>query len=71
MLNTIWPIFIIVSIAFAIVTGRVSVINDAIFASTKDTVDLCITLLGTLCLWNRNNANCITYKDIRFSKKIN
>lgn len=52
MLNTIWPIFIIISFIYAIFSGRVAQINDAIFASTKDAVDLCITLFGTICLWN-------------------
>ncbi len=52
MLNTIWPIFIIISFVYAIFTGRVADINDAIFASAKDAVDLCITLFGTICLWN-------------------
>lgn len=52
MLNTIWPIFIIVSFFYGIFSGRVGEINDAIFASAKDAVDLCITLFGTICLWN-------------------
>lgn len=52
MLNTIWPIFIIISFVYAIFSGRVAEINDAIFVSVKDAVDLCITLFGTICLWN-------------------
>lgn len=52
MLNTIWPIFIIISFVYAIFSGRVAEINYAIFASAKDAVDLCITLFGTICLWN-------------------
>lgn len=52
MLNTIWPIFIIVSFFYGIFSGRVGEINDAIFASAKDAVDLCITLFGTICFWN-------------------
>lgn len=71
MLNIIWPVFIVISIAFAIVTGNVFKINDAIFSSTKDTVELCITLLGTICLWNRYYASCITNKNIDIFKKDN
>ena len=52
MLNTLWPIFIIISFVYGIFSGRVSQINDAIFTSAKDAVDLCITLFGTICLWN-------------------
>ena len=40
MLNKIWPFFIIISFIYAI------------FSSAEQTVDLCLTLLGTICLWN-------------------
>ena len=52
MLNKIWPFFIIVALAFAIYTGNISNVNTAIFSSAEQTVSLCITLLGTMCLWN-------------------
>ncbi len=52
MLNTIWPIFIIISFIYGIFTGKIAEINDSIFASAKDAVELCITLFGTICLWN-------------------
>ena len=52
MLNKIWPFFIIVAFAFAIYTGNISNVNTAIFSSAEQTVSLCITLLGTMCLWN-------------------
>jgi spore maturation protein A len=57
MLNKIWPIFIIISIVYAIATGRINEINSSIFDSTKSAVELSITFLGTICLWNRNYAN--------------
>ena len=52
MLNKIWPFFIIISFVYSIYSGNVSNINDAIFSSAEQTVDLCLTLFGTLCLWN-------------------
>lgn len=52
MLNKIWPFFIIISFIFAIYTGNISNVNNAIFSSAEQTVELCLTLLGTLCLWN-------------------
>ena len=52
MLNTIWPIFIIVSFAYAILTGKVEEVNSGIFESVSDAVELSITFLGTICLWN-------------------
>ena len=52
VLNKIWPIFIIVSIIYSFFSGNVEKVNDEIFKSTKSAVELCITFLGTLCLWN-------------------
>ncbi len=52
MLNIVWPIFIIISIVFAIFTGNIKELNNSIFESTSSAVNLCITLLGTMCLWN-------------------
>lgn len=52
MLNLIWPIFIIVSFIYAILNGRVAEVNNSIFESTKIAVELSISLLGTICLWN-------------------
>ncbi len=51
MLNILWPIFIIVSFIYAILTGNVQNVNNSIFESTSDAVKLSITLLGTICLW--------------------
>ena len=52
MLNIIWPIMIIVSIIYSIIVGKVDVINNAIFDSTKKTIELILILIGTLSLWN-------------------
>jgi len=52
MLNKIWPVFIIMSISYGIVTGRISEMNDAIFESTSSAIELALTLLGTMCLWS-------------------
>ncbi len=52
MLNSIWPILIIVSIAFAMITGNIDRINSSVFESTTTAVELTITMLGTMCLWS-------------------
>lgn len=52
MLNIIWPVFLIISFIYAILNGRVAEVNSSIFESTKSAVELCISLLGTICLWN-------------------
>ena len=52
MLNKIWPFFIIISFIYAIYSGNIFSINDAIFKSADQTVELCLTMFGTICLWN-------------------
>lgn len=52
MLNIVWPIFIIISFSFAIFSGNLENLNNSIFESTKEAVNLAISLLGTLCLWS-------------------
>lgn len=52
MLNIIWPIFIIISYFYAFISGNVEKVNNAVFEYTKIAVNLTITLLGTMCLWN-------------------
>lgn len=52
MLNKIWPIFIIISFIYGIFTGNVEQMNQSIFDSTASAVQLAITFLGTICLWN-------------------
>ena len=52
MLNIIWPIFIIISYIFAIITGNADKVNNAVFSYTETAVKLTITLFGTMCLWN-------------------
>lgn len=52
MLNIIWPIFIIISIIYSMLNGNIENVSNGIFTSTKEAVELSITFLGTICLWN-------------------
>lgn len=52
MLNILWPIFIIISIIYAIFSGNLDALNKSIFESTESAVNLTLTLLGTTCLWS-------------------
>ena len=52
MLNILWPIFIILSFIYSLISGKVSEVNNGIFESLNDAVELSITFLGTICLWN-------------------
>lgn len=51
MLNKIWPLFLIVSFIYALVSGNLPQTNNAIFESLQNTINLSLTLLGTMCLW--------------------
>ena len=52
MLNILWPIFIILSIIYAIISGNLENLNKAIFDSTESAVKFSINLLGMTCLWS-------------------
>ena len=51
MLNKIWPLFLIVSIIYAIFSGNVESLSNGIFSYAGKAVELSITFLGTMCLW--------------------
>ena len=52
MLNIIWPIFIIISYIYSCFSGNLENINNGIFESCKDAVELTITFFGTITLWS-------------------
>lgn len=52
LLNIIWPIFIIVSIIYALISGNMENVSNGIFESAASAVELTITFFGTICLWN-------------------
>ena len=51
MLNFIWPIFIIISCIYALFSGNIENVNNAIFNSCKSAVELTLTFFGTITLW--------------------
>lgn len=51
MLNKIWPVFLIISFIYAIFSGKLPEVNNSIFESTSSAIELCLTLVGTMCLW--------------------
>lgn len=52
MLNILWPIFIIISIIYAIYSGNLQALNNSIFESIDSVINLTLTLIGTTCLWS-------------------
>lgn len=66
LLNNIWPIFIIISIIYAIIAGNLENLNLAITSSSESAVSLTLTLIGTTCLWSglieiASNTNIVKY----------
>lgn len=52
MLNILWPVFIIISIFYAIFSGNIESLNNSIFEYTESAVNLTLTLLGMTCFWS-------------------
>ena len=66
MLNILWPVFIIISIIYAIFSGNLDSLNKSIFESTESAVSLTLTLIGMTCLWSgimeiASNTNILNY----------
>ncbi|MCR5737185.1 MAG: nucleoside recognition protein [Eubacterium sp.] len=51
MLNYIWGGMIIISVMFSFITGRTGTVGNAAIESSKEAVELCITMLGVMSLW--------------------
>lgn len=51
MLNILWPIFIIISYIYALLSGNLEKVNNGIFESASSAVELTITFFGTITLW--------------------
>lgn len=52
MMNYIWSAIIIFSVISSFVFNTGNQLSSGIISSGNTAVDLCITLLGTFCLWN-------------------
>lgn len=51
MLNYIWVFMIIVGIVYGSFTGQMAEISNGVIDSSKEAVQLCITMLGVVALW--------------------
>lgn len=52
MLNSIWPLLILISYVYAFFVGNIEKINEGIFVSCSSAVELIITFIGTIPLWS-------------------
>ncbi len=51
MLNYLWGIMILIGVMVAAFTGKMPDVTNAALNSSKDSVQLCITMLGIMCMW--------------------
>lgn len=51
-MNYIWPFLILLSILFAVCTGNVLQVGDAVFSAVTEAVALMIKMLGMFCFWS-------------------
>ncbi len=51
MLNILWGSMILIGILFSALNGRLDDVTNVILSSSKETVNLCITMLGIMATW--------------------
>ena len=52
MLNKLWPAFIIISFVYSILNFNMNELNNSIFESCKQTVEMILSFIGVMCMWN-------------------
>lgn len=52
MLNKLWPCFIIISFIYAIFNFNMNELNNSIFDSCKQTIEMILNFIGIMCMWN-------------------
>ena len=52
MLNKLWPGFIIVSFIYAILNFNMNELNNSVFESCEQTVEMILSFIGVMCMWN-------------------
>lgn len=70
MLNVLWPIFIIISIVYAFLSGNIENINKTVFDSVDNAVNFSINLLGMTCLWSGLMEIAVNTNIIKFLNKM-
>lgn len=51
MLNVIWGSMIIIGIVYGALTGHMAEVTNAALDSSREAVNLCITMIGVMALW--------------------
>ena len=52
MMTVIWAGMILISIAYALISGRTQFLTQGIFDGAAQAIELSMTMLGVMCFWN-------------------
>lgn len=74
MLNYLWGGMILVAVVYGAVTGNIKEVGNAALDSSKEAVELCITMLGVMALWTGMmkiaEASGLTKKFLRLARPV-
>lgn len=74
MLNYLWGGMILIAVVYGTLTGNVKEVGTAAIDSSKEAVELCITMLGVMALWTGvmqiAQASGLTKKFIRVMRPV-
>lgn len=74
MLNYLWGGMILVAVVYGTLTGRIEAVGSAAVDSSKEAVELCITMLGVMALWTGlmkvAEASGLTKKFLRLARPV-
>lgn len=51
MINKIWCFFIIISLIFSVINGRLDELNQSVFLAIDNTTQMMISMFGSMCFW--------------------
>lgn len=52
MIGKVFAVIVIFSVLCSVFTGSTSLLSDAIIIAVSDAVDVCISMMGVMCLWS-------------------
>lgn len=74
MLNYLWGGMILIAVVYGALTGKVEEVGNAALDSSKEAVELCITMLGVMALWTGimqiAQASGLTKRFIKFMRPV-
>lgn len=74
MLNFLWGGMILIAVVYGTLTGNVKEVGNAALDSSKEAVELCITMLGVMALWTGlmriAQASGLTKRFIRLARPV-